>query len=85
MKVLIMTLLVFVSGLVQANGVYRTYLLSKVSFKFPSRLQISANDLAYLKSNCVIPHYQTPKGNVFCRMEEYLTHKTNIWIKIGVK
>jgi hypothetical protein len=32
-----------------------------------------------------IPRYQTPKGAVFCRMEDKLTKATGIWIKIGVK
>lgn len=32
-----------------------------------------------------IPKIETPRGAVFCRMEDYLTQKTKVWIKIGVK
>lgn len=32
-----------------------------------------------------LPPWQRPKGAVFCRMEDYLTAKTGIWIKVGVK
>lgn len=78
-------LFVFASFFAQASGAYRTYLLSKVSFQLHSHFQSSTNDLASAKTNCVIPHYEIPKGNVFCRMEDYLTRKTNVWIKVGVK
>ncbi len=78
-------LFVFASFFAQASGVYRTYLLSKVSFQLHSHFQTSENNLTSAKTNCVIPHYEIPKGNVFCRMEDYLTRKTNVWIKVGVK
>ena len=32
-----------------------------------------------------VPKYIIPKGSVFCRLEDYLTRKTKIWIKVGVK
>lgn len=32
-----------------------------------------------------IPRFERPKGAVFCRMEDYLTAKTKVWIKVGVK
>ncbi|MCX6198493.1 MAG: hypothetical protein NTY88_04610 [Bacteroidetes bacterium] len=85
MKNYVIIFFVFISFVAQASDAYRTYLLSKVSFQLHSHFQTSANDLASAKTNCVIPHYEIPKGNVFCRMEDYLTRKTNVWIKVGVK
>lgn len=32
-----------------------------------------------------IPRFQRPKGAIFCRMEDYLTAKRKVWIKVGVK
>ena len=32
-----------------------------------------------------IPKIETPRGAVFCRMEDYLTQKTKVWIKVGVR
>ncbi len=85
MKNFLLLLFVFISTFAQASGVYRTYLLSKVSFQLHSHFQTRLADLTSVKTNCVIPHYEIPKGNVFCRMEDYLTRKTNVWIKVGVK
>lgn len=85
MKNLVVIFFVFTSLFAEASGVYRTYLLSKVSFQLHLHFQTSTTDLASAKTNCVIPHYEIPKGNVFCRMEDYLTRKTNVWFKVGVK
>ena len=85
MKNLLLILFTFTSLFAQASGVYRTYLLSKASFHLYSQFQSNANDLVSAKTSCVIPHYEIPKGNVFCRMEDYLTRKKNVWIKVGVK
>jgi len=32
----------------------------------------------------MVPVYQIPKGNIFCRMEDLVTRKTGVWIKVGV-
>ncbi|MBK7147346.1 MAG: hypothetical protein IPH78_00660 [Bacteroidetes bacterium] len=32
-----------------------------------------------------IPKIETPRGAVFCRLEDYLTQKTKVWIKVGVR
>lgn len=32
-----------------------------------------------------IPKIVTPQGAVFCRMEDFITQKTKVWVKIGVK
>jgi len=29
--------------------------------------------------------YQIPKGNIFCRMEDYMCRTTGVWLKVGVK
>ena len=31
-----------------------------------------------------VPAYQIPKGNIFCRMEDAVTRKTGVWLKVGV-
>lgn len=85
MKKLSVMLFVFASMFAQGSGAYRTYLLSKASFQLYPHFKSKTNDLASAKTSCVIPHYEIPKGNVFCRMEDYLTRKTNVWIKVGVK
>lgn len=38
-----------------------------------------------MKIHLSIPHYEIPKGAVFCRMEDYLTRKTKIWMKVGLQ
>jgi hypothetical protein len=32
----------------------------------------------------IVPAYQIPKGNIFCRMEDLVTRKTGVWLKVGV-
>jgi len=32
----------------------------------------------------MVPTYQIPKGNIFCRMEDLVTRKTGVWLKVGV-
>jgi hypothetical protein len=48
----------------------------------PVKKQLTPNSYLPLYT---IPHYQIPKGAVFCRMEDKLTKATGLWIKIGVK
>lgn len=73
----------FFSLTTDARNWYRIYLDSK-TYVAP---QFSAYH--YSASMCgvdmSIPHFVRPKGAVFCRMEDYLTMKTKVWIKIGVK
>ena len=67
----------------QARNWYRIYLDSK-TYTPP---KFSAYH--YVASPCAvdmtIPRLERPKGAVFCRMEDYLTAKTKVWIKVGVK
>lgn len=32
----------------------------------------------------MVPRYQIPKGHIFCRMEDIVTRKTNVWLVVGV-
>lgn len=32
-----------------------------------------------------LPKITTPQGAVFCRMEDFMTRKTKVWVKVGVK
>jgi hypothetical protein len=32
----------------------------------------------------IVPVYQILKGNIFCRMEDLVTRKTGVWLKVGV-
>lgn len=84
MKSIAIILFVLLSISAHANNPYRAYLISKI----PSQshlLKVESGKTESLKSNCVIPHFERPKGAVFCRMEDYLTAKTKVWLKIGVR
>lgn len=37
------------------------------------------------KTMLSIPKVETPKGAVFCRFEDFMTRKTKVWVKIGVR
>jgi hypothetical protein len=84
MKVIAVILFVFASITVKANNPYRVYLLSKILYQ-PHFANQKLESATTTKTTCVIPHFERPKGAVFCRMEDYLTAKTKVWIKIGVK
>jgi hypothetical protein len=36
------------------------------------------------KSPQIIPRFERPKGSVFCRMEDVVTRKSGLWLKLGV-
>ncbi len=84
MKLLCVILLVCASTVLKANNPYRNYLLLKISYDVSTNSSKSQK-ISFAKTNCVIPRFERPKGAVFCRMEDYLTAKTNLWIKVGVK
>ncbi len=67
----------------QARNWYRIYLNTKTYT--PPKFSASR----YVEPTCTlgmtIPRFERPKGAVFCRMEDYLTAKTKVWIKVGVK
>ena len=65
-----------------AGDPYKTYLLSKIYPELkPSVILFPSPEN---RDGCFIPRYETPKGAVFCRMEDKLTRATKVWIKIGV-
>ena len=80
---LIIFLLSFFSLSSQARNWYRIYLDTKTYT--PPKFSASR----YIEPTCTIgmtiPRFERPKGAVFCRMEDYLTSKTKVWIKVGVK
>ncbi len=83
MKKLIVLLLLF--GFVSAfatNGVKRLMILQACGFSTikPVSQTYTSN---YIPLQ--IPKIETPKGAVFCRLEDKLTKATKVWIKIGVK
>jgi len=84
MKLIAVMLFTLASFLVKANNPYRTYLLSKILYQSHFANQ-KLESTTTTKTTCVIPRFERPKGAVFCRMEDYLTTKTKVWIKIGVK
>lgn len=83
MKVLL-TILLFCCLSVNAaeHNWYRLYLLSKIE-TLPKYTNLHSGGR---KINLEpIPRFERPKGAIFCRMEDYLTAKTKVWIKVGVK
>jgi hypothetical protein len=85
MKTLV-AILLFCSLQVSAaeHNWYRIYLASKcyVPAKFQEHY-FSAPMCGVPKM--YLPPWKRPKGAIFCRMEDYLTAKTKVWIKVGVK
>jgi hypothetical protein len=81
-SVLLITLFALASGVVYAGDPYKTYLLSKIYPELkPSTIFSPGSEN---RDGCFIPRYETPKGAVFCRMEDKLTRATKVWIKVGV-
>ena len=84
MKGWLLILFVVVGCTACANNPYRAYLLSKIQSQ--SHLSNKETEQTkFSKTNLDIPRFERPKGAVFCRMEDYLTAKTKVWIKVGVK
>ncbi len=81
-NVFLMTLLFLYSTTFAGEG-YHFYLLSQTVIKHPTKT--ASNQVTISPAKAMIPPYQIPKGNVFCRMEDKLTRATKVWIKIGVK
>ena len=80
---LIIFSLFFFSLSSQARNWYRMYLDSKtyVAPKFSVYSYVAQTRSV----DMTIPRFERPKGALFCRMEDYLTSKTKVWIKVGVK
>lgn len=83
MKKLIVLLLLF--GSVSAfatNGVKRLMILQACHL---STVRPATSNFSTSYAPLQIPKIETPKGAVFCRLEDKLTKATKVWIKIGVK
>jgi hypothetical protein len=68
--------------LAHSGDTYRKFLLSKIA---QQKTYSAPHSLQTTPASCIIPRYEIPKGNIFCRMEDKLTKATGIWIKVGVK
>jgi len=67
----------------QVRSPLRTYiLLHTLAQRSYEKKQLITTQV---KPAYAIPHYEIPKGAVFCRMEDKLTKATKVWIKVGVK
>jgi hypothetical protein len=84
MKALLVSLLVFFAFSLNGETPYRSYLLSKV-FTGQIKNRQAESWASVPKINFSIPRYETPKGSVFCRLEDKLIRSTKVWIKVGVK
>jgi hypothetical protein len=85
MKTAVVIFFLFTACIVKANNPYQRYLLAKALTVRPHSALLQNSVSVAPASISQIPHYQIPKGNVFCRMEDKLTKTTGIWIKVGVK
>lgn len=85
-----MKLIIFIAFLLatfstnaQARSPLRTYILMHTLTQ-PS-YEKKQPIITEVKPAYTIPHYEIPKGAIFCRMEDKLTKATKVWIKVGVK
>ena len=76
-------LLLFFSQFCDARDWYRMYLMSQIT-PHPKFLVYEYGPTQIRCGVGGIPPLDRPKA-IFCMMEDYLTRKTKIWIKIGVK
>jgi len=83
MKNVFLLALLFLHCEIFAGEGYRYYLLYQTFIKHPTKMV--SNQTAISPAKAIVPPYQIPKGNIFCRMEDKLTRATKVWIKIGVK
>jgi hypothetical protein len=69
----------------KASNPYRSYLLSKIYLEIKPVIYHSETTLQAVGPSALIPHYETPKGAIFCRMEDKVTRATKVWLKLGVQ
>lgn|GEM_PF-2247534 len=82
--VFIFILCMLTTGL-EARGLYRNYLLSKVYIIHKPIQNHDVESSTALSSAAFIPRFERPKGAIFCRMEDKVTKATKVWLKIGVQ
>jgi hypothetical protein len=70
-----------------ARDWYRMYLVSQINnYHIPTKSYGWCGTLPLNEGPKVyVPPWERPKGAIFCRMEDYLTTKTKVWFKVGVK
>jgi len=81
-------MLVFIFCLISlasfAGNPYRADLLAKIS----GTEKLSVTNIeshGTVGTTAFIPRYETPKGAIFCRMEDKVTRATKVWLKLGVQ
>ncbi len=87
--IVIFLMLCCVSLYSPARDWYRIYLISQINtspkFTHPLNAVAASSSIISDIHGAGIPRFVRPKGAIFCRMEDYLTTKTKVWIKVGVK
>ncbi len=77
-----MKLMLFFVGLVPlAVKCQDTLEIKHIKQSKSDSVMIAPNNINFKQ---VVPRYKTPKGNIFCRMEDVVTKKTGVWLKVGV-
>ena len=87
-KAITIVVVILLTGGLKAGNPYRDYLVFKTRNQLSFAMAPVPVESETQESNTIIkpmPHYQIPRGAVFCRLEDKLTRATKIWIKIGVK
>jgi hypothetical protein len=69
----------------KAGDPYRADLLAKIYARAKSITYPVNESSVTIGAGALIPHYETPKGAVFCRMEDRVTRATKVWLKLGVQ
>lgn len=76
----LLSFILYFAGMQAAGNLYKYYLLTHL----PVLHNNTVEQQITLPNTAVIPHYQIPKGNVFCIMEDKVTRATGVWLKLGV-
>lgn len=72
------------SYVLKAQETHRAYRIHKV-LNCPVKPPFMLLHPTVPKAMLSIPKVETPKGAVFCRFEDFMTRKTKVWVKIGVR
>ena len=86
MKTFLIAFGMFLSVSLKAHDWYRIFLVSKISaYTTPHIFRTTFCNTPLCGLPPEIPRFERPKGAIFCRMEDYMTAKTKVWLKVGVK
>ncbi len=74
-------------GRLNAGGVYRKFLLYEVYHEAGFTAKPNHEGAINYRPGpaAYIPRFETPRGAIFCRMEDKVTRATKVWLKIGVQ